>query len=223
MRCCQIVPAGQFRPASAHGRTVTGSNSPVTELQMVHDNCNAGVRIFCAGAVAGARSAAFSPMYSSAVQAGRITGERWESRLGIDEGILRDNAEQLARLEALAAREIDFSRDLGGGWTVGVALAHMAFWDRRAVGLLKLWDGEGRLPDSIYEDLLNDLLLPEWLAIEPPKAMELAVDAARAVNAAVESLEPDKADAIVMMGNQFMLARGNHRREHLDQIEEALG
>lgn len=142
--------------------------------------------------------------------------------MGIDQEILQNNAEQLSRLEDLAQRDADLTKDLGEGWTAGVALAHMAFWDRRAVGLLRLWDGEGRLPDSIYEDELNEALLPGWQAIDPPKALQLAVDAARSVNAAVEALDGDKAAAIMMMGNQFMLARGSHRMEHLDQIEQAL-
>lgn len=155
------------------------------------------------------------------VMAGPATGEgKWI--LGIDQAILVNNAEQLARLEALVGQGVDLEQDLGGGWTVSVALAHMAFWDRRAVGLLKLWDGEGRLPDSIYEDELNDVLLPEWQAIEPRRSAQLAVEAARSVNAAVEAMDGDKAEAISMMGNEFMLARGSHRREHLDQIEEAL-
>lgn len=144
-------------------------------------------------------------------------------KLGIDKALLQENSEQLARLEALAQKGVDLGQDLGQGWTVSVALAHMAFRDRRAVGLLKLWDGEGRLPDSIYEGEMNDVLLPEWQAIEASRALQLAVDAARAVNTAVESLDGDKAEAIVMIGNEFILARGRHRKEHLDQIEQGLG
>lgn len=143
--------------------------------------------------------------------------------MGIDQAILAHNAEQLSRLETIARSNIDLAKDLGEGWTVSVALAHMAFWDRRAVGLLKLWDGEGRLPDSVYEDVLNEVLLPEWQALEPEKALQLALDAARAVNASVEGMDGTKAEAIAMMGNGFILARGEHRQEHLDQIERALG
>lgn len=141
--------------------------------------------------------------------------------MGIDQEVLQNNAAQFSRLEDLLQRDADLTKDMGEGWTTGVALAHMAYWDRRAVGLLKLWDGEGRLPDSIYEDELNDALLPEWKAIAPQKALQLAIDASRSVNAAVEALDEDRAEAIMMMGNHFMLARGNHRMEHLDQIEQA--
>ncbi len=143
--------------------------------------------------------------------------------MSVDSDVLKNNADQLTRLEALVERGVDYSCDLGDGWTVAVAMAHMAFWDRRAVGLLKLWDGEGLLPDSVYEDLLNNVLLAEWQAIAPEQSAQLAIEAARAVNAAVRALDGDKAAAIAMIGNNFMLARGEHRREHLDQIEQALG
>ena len=46
---------------------------------------------------------------------------------------LRRNAEATRRLHALVARleETDLERSLGGGWTVGFALVHLAFWDAR--------------------------------------------------------------------------------------------
>ncbi len=147
---------------------------------------------------------------------------REERPVTIDSSILQNNAEQLARLESLELGPEDLKKNLGEDWTVSVALAHLAFWDRRAVGLLRQWDGEGRMPDSVHEDPLNDALLDEWLAIEPARSYELAVDAAHKVNAAVEALDGSKAKTLIETGNRFMLARGEHRREHLDQIEEAL-
>jgi len=51
--------------------------------------------------------------------------------------ILSKNAEQLARPESLVATGPNFLADLGGDWTVAVAFAHMAFWDRRQAELLK--------------------------------------------------------------------------------------
>ena len=50
----------------------------------------------------------------------------------------------------------------------------------------------------------------------------MAVDAAREINEVVESLSDEKIDAIIAMGDQFRLARGNHRSEHIDQIEREL-
>jgi hypothetical protein len=48
------------------------------------------------------------------------------------------------------------------------------------------------------------------------------VYAAREVNEIIESLSDDKVEALLSMGKEFMLARGNHREEHIDQIEREL-
>ena len=143
--------------------------------------------------------------------------------MGIEKAVLLENNSQRARLEALVEGGVDYTTDLGEGWNISVALAHLAFWDRRAAGLLHRWDVEGSLPDPVDVNLLNATLLPEWSALDPERAAQLASEAAVLVDAAVETLDPDKADAIVMIGNQFIVDRGRHRREHLDQIEQALG
>ena len=140
----------------------------------------------------------------------------------IDLTILADNAAQLRRVEALTANLSDGQRDLGGGWTVAVALAHLAFWDRRAALLIQRWEQHDTLPDEVEDDLLNTALLVEWQALSPQQAANLALSAARAVNAAVEALSPRTTDAIKARGDDWLLQRSNHRREHLDQIELAL-
>lgn len=143
--------------------------------------------------------------------------------MGIENAILRENDAQRARLDALIQSGIDYKTDIGEGWTIAITLAKMAFWDRRAAGLLHRWDVEGSLPDAVDEALLNATLLPEWSALDPDRAAELAVSAAAQVDAAIESLDAMKADAIVMIGNHYLVDRGKHRRENLDKIERALG
>ena len=46
---------------------------------------------------------------------------------------LRRNRASTERLRALVAglEAAELARPLGGGWTVGFALAHLAFWDQR--------------------------------------------------------------------------------------------
>ena len=62
--------------------------------------------------------------------------------------IVERNQAASARLVELAARltEEDLGRDLGGGWTVQAALAHLAFWDRYAVAVLDGWVANGFQP-----------------------------------------------------------------------------
>lgn len=140
-----------------------------------------------------------------------------------DPTILADNAAQLLRLQSQVAR-LHSDGDLGEGWTVGVALAHLAFWDRRAVRLLDHWRIHGvAADDHPNDDVLNDALVDEWRLLTVRQAGGLAVSAAEAVNAAVERLDGKTVDAIIGVGDgNRLLHRGAHRREHLDQIERAV-
>ena len=142
----------------------------------------------------------------------------------IDSVILTDNAAQRARLESLAGRlsDAELERDLGGGWTVAVALCHLAFWDRRAVLVLERWERDGTLPDNPEPDLLNDALVAEWQLVPPRRAAALAVAAAQAVDHVIERLDARVSDAIRGRGEEWRLRRAAHRREHLDQIDQAL-
>jgi hypothetical protein len=140
----------------------------------------------------------------------------------IDPSILADNAEQLRRLESFVAGTSDLNHDLGGGWTVAVALAHLAFWDRRAVLLLQRWATRDVAPDDPDDDILNRALVDEWRELPPRRAAAMAVDAAREVNAAVRELAPETFAAVQARDDLWLLHRGNHRREHLDQIEGAM-
>jgi hypothetical protein len=147
-----------------------------------------------------------------------------EAHMAIDPAIFTDNATERRRLEALVARlsDVELGKDLGDGWTPAVALAHLAFWDRRAVLTLERWQRAGTLPDEPDVEILNDSLLEEWRALPPRRAADLAVAAARAADQTVEGLAAPVADAILARGEEWRLRRAVHRREHVDQIERAL-
>lgn len=140
----------------------------------------------------------------------------------LDPKILRKNSEQLERLERLVSTGLDYEVDLGGGWTAAVAFAHMGFWDRRQAELLRNWRIGDPLPESATDDQLNPVLERYWQQLTPEVTGQMAVYAAREVNEIIESLSDDKVDALLSMGKEFMLARGNHREEHIDQIEREL-
>ena len=119
----------------------------------------------------------------------------------------------------------DLAHNLGDGWTVAVALAHLAFWDERAALLLERYaDGtpQHQIPDW-YEDLLNQTLEPQWRALSPRAAAEGAVAAAEHVTSALRSLEDDLCAQLEATEDGYLLRRFNHRQEHIDQIEAALG
>ncbi len=98
----------------------------------------------------------------------------------------------------------------------------MGFWDRRQAELLRHWNIGDPLPELVTDDHLNPVLEPYWQQLKPEVTGPMAVDGARELDKIIESLSEEKAEAIVSLGLRFMLTRSNHRKEHIDQIEEAL-
>src|SRR3972149_9971939 len=66
----------------------------------------------------------------------------------MDPSISRENRAETERIRDLAGRLSleELRLPLGEGWTVGAALAHLAFWDRRALVLLTRWKDRGPSP-----------------------------------------------------------------------------
>jgi hypothetical protein len=109
------------------------------------------------------------------------------------------------------------------GWTVAAALAHLAFWDQRRLLLVRRWEKEGISPSPADENLINDALLPFFLALNPRKAAEMAVSIAGELDRELEGLPSDLVEAISQLGDRHALDRSIHRKMHLDEIEKLLG
>ncbi len=140
----------------------------------------------------------------------------------VDPAILKHNKEQLERLERLVSTNPDYGVDLHDGWTAAVAFGHMAFWDRYQAEFLRNWNADDPLPGHDSDDHLIAVLVRFWQKLIPEVTGQMAVDAAREINEVVESLSDDKVETLVANGSQFRLSRGNHRAEHIDQIEREL-
>jgi hypothetical protein len=141
-----------------------------------------------------------------------------------DASILAGNAEVTARLEALVSRlsDADLRRDLGGGWTVAVALAHLAFWDRRVAYVLTRWTGGGEPHSELDDDVVNNALEELHKAVEPRAAARLAIDAARSADAAIARVSDAIAAQLIAADHSYLLRRTGHRGEHIEQIESGL-
>lgn len=132
------------------------------------------------------------------------------------------NAESTERLRALVARlgDEDLKRSLGGGWTVGFALAHLAFWDARQVAALqRLAQGEPFPSEDMATNAALEVIAD---AFDPEVIGQAAVGAAQQLDAAVEALSPEQVDVLTGSGKSYAIDRAPHREEHLRQIEEAL-
>ena len=144
--------------------------------------------------------------------------------MSVNRSFVEENSRQRERLKVLVSRlsDADLRRPLGEGWTVSTALAHVAFWDRRTLGMLERWE-HGEAPSPADPVGLNAALLPEWLALPPHEAARLVVEAAEAVDRKAEARSAELVEKVVATGELWRLARALPRWEHLDQIERALG
>lgn len=140
----------------------------------------------------------------------------------VDRSFIELNRASTERIRALAERLTDeeLQCPVGQHWTVAVALAHLAFWDWRVIHLLDSFERDGKLTPPQIDIVVNDLSLPFWAAIPPRKAAQLAIDAAGALDARLETLSPALLEE-VHATNERWVVRALHRNEHLDEVDAA--
>jgi hypothetical protein len=114
------------------------------------------------------------------------------------------------------------------GWTIAGVLAHIGFWDARAIYWMNRWAAgmEPAKPDyETEEDVewVNDSAKPICLALPPRDAADLAMRLAEESDAKVKRLGDKTLAKAIEVGLPFNLSRAEHRAEHLDDIDRALG
>lgn len=141
-----------------------------------------------------------------------------------------ENARELDRMRAISERLDDATlrQPVNESWTVAGVLAHIAFWDGRALALAgKLTEG---VPFSASDDepedvdWINDASRPLIHAIPAGDAARLALQIAEETDQRVASLPPELAARAWPLADDspLNLLRASHRGEHLDEIEAAL-
>jgi hypothetical protein len=131
------------------------------------------------------------------------------------------------RLRSLISRlsDKDLSRPMPAGWTVAGVLAHIGFWDARAIYWLDKWAG-GVAPTP-YEpentEAVNESAKPLCLALPARSAANLALRLAEEADGKVRALSDAMLAKILATGGPpFNLSRAIHRKEHLDEIDGIL-
>ena len=146
--------------------------------------------------------------------------------MATDRSYIAVNDRERHRLEALVDKLDDaaLSRALPGGWTVAGVLAHLAFWDQRILALIDLLKRGATVPteNPIDVDWINDAAKPAQLALPARRAATLAVETARATDQAVANLSDELVARNTAGGGPINLVRAEHRRAHLDEIEQML-
>ena len=139
----------------------------------------------------------------------------------MDRSFVIENSRERERLRSLVSQMTDteLSHPLDAGWTVGAALAHLAFWDQRSLVLLRKWKKDGVEASPVDVDVTNDALLPLCLAIPSRIAANLAVFSAEASDHELEESSSELIAHIESLGGSYRLYRSEHRKLHLGQIE----
>lgn len=134
------------------------------------------------------------------------------------------NDVQRERLVALSARLTDdeLRRRLPNGLSVANVLAHLAFWDKYACEVLREWKRSGFSGSHTHFEAVNSAVLSFATLIPARAALDMAVEAAAAVDSEAARVTRELAREIIDNGKLRTLERGQHRCEHLDQIEALL-
>jgi len=146
--------------------------------------------------------------------------------LADDRSYIEANTLERERMRALVESLDDdaLSASVNEYWTVAGVLGHIAYWDIRVLVLAEKIDlGEPWAPGDAEPDgdWLNDSTRPLIHAIPPRDAAEFALRIAAETDARVADLPlnrlwPQDPDSPIYAG------RGEHRGEHLDEIEASL-
>lgn len=141
----------------------------------------------------------------------------------MDRSFIELNRASTERIRTLAAQLSDeeMQHRVGEHWTVAIALAHLAFWDRRVMFVLDRTERDGKLYAPDIDIVVNDVLLPFFAAIPPRTAARIAIETAEALDKRLEDLPPALLEAIYAY-NQRWVIRALHRGQHLDEVDAAL-
>ena len=128
------------------------------------------------------------------------------------------------RIRTLIGRLSDeeMQTKVGEHWTVAIALAHLAFWDRRVMHILDMTEHDGKLFDLEIDIVVNDLSLPLWAVIPPREAARICMETSEELDKRLEGFNQDLLEELYGHNKRWVV-RALHRNEHLDEVDAALG
>lgn len=143
--------------------------------------------------------------------------------MALDSSFSQQNRASTERIRDLIARLSDqeMQHPVGEHWTVAIALAHLAFWDRRVLSVLNRTERDGKLSPLEIDVSVNDLSLPLWAAIPPREAARLAIETSEELDRRLETFSSTLLEEIYTYNKRWVV-RAWHRNEHLDEVDAAL-
>lgn len=109
-------------------------------------------------------------------------------------------------------RDEDLLGEVGGGWTLGEHLVHLAAWERRYARVVS---GAPRLPYPSNWQKFNDAVHARWQGVAPAEARAEYEGAYEEMVAAVSALAPEgDPDRPKLLDGWDLSAAAGHYREH---------
>lgn len=144
----------------------------------------------------------------------------------MERSYVAENDAERAHLRRLVAGLDDamLALPIGHDWTVGVTLAHLAFWDRLWLSKFDEAERTGVFsPPNLGASVntMNDGMLIWWQNIAPAQVKYDVVAAAEAIDQKAATL-PDWLVKAILAARPRTLIRAVHRKEHLAEIERAV-
>jgi hypothetical protein len=132
----------------------------------------------------------------------------------------RASTERIKKLVASLTDEQMQTR-VGEHWTVAIALAHLAWWDRRVMYVLDMTAKDHDVFIPNIDIFVNDISLPLWAAIPPREAARIAIETSEDLDKRLEVYPQDLLEKIYDTNKRWVV-RALHRNEHLDEVDAAL-
>jgi hypothetical protein len=111
---------------------------------------------------------------------------------------------------------------LPNGWTVAGALAHVAFWDRQRLCLMRRWAAGDWCNGGYDGNLFNATSQPLLEMIPHERIPAVTLQTAEELDALLLEVSDDVIAAALARPDAPNLDRGSHREGHLDIVERAL-
>ncbi|MDH4200232.1 MAG: hypothetical protein OEV66_07640 [Spirochaetia bacterium] len=118
----------------------------------------------------------------------------------------------------------EWQTEIGGGWTAGTMLCHIAFWDKMTINRLLAWKQGGNLatvPEKETIDAVNDSVRSMCSFIAFEKGVFLVSKYMEEIDTFVSQLEASQIKELEDSGRGRWFQRNLHRQLHLELLERS--
>jgi hypothetical protein len=140
-----------------------------------------------------------------------------------DVEIFQANRKATQRLRRLIKNcsDSDLLQKVSGDWSVLFTLAHLAFWDQRAMFVIESALKNGKVNAPYFDDQINDILPSIFSLIPIENIVRFTISTSEELDIELEQC-PKEIISELQKVNIRLVDRSQHRNLHLDDIEKVI-